>query len=822
MITNYYNFIFEVYSAEQSKEKADEFIVSIYKRRAEAIKKASIKRREMEIGETPISNEEWIAIKADIDKLKAEKKQDEINAITDPKYLRVIQISDIINTEGKLTDDEIADITEKAKNDPFYLRLKELTKNDPEMIDYFIRLFYRDYKNFNINLDNTADNNNYQEVRNALGPFTYNKTDDEIIWNTSNNYGLFGSVLDRFKKLDKSIQDKILNNFDKYKKLQEIELKKSERVPGIDMMSNDVRDLQIDTYTDLLLERLPTGVKDKDGKYIAPNLLEEYRQLKNSDPLKIKIKDVLSKLVSILLNNGVSFESKREELKDRDGKVIKDKSGNPVYTKIFPQVEKQFKMRKGTQNDPQEDKSLEDFITRVKSKIQGLSNVGVDKLYELVDETNEKFGKENGAEVVFVNDKESDKPIIVIRVKSAKANWYLHNNNNRKQIKVTDEETGETRNEWNSGRLSPTGHCIAWPIGSNMWNTYMTDSRKLYYVYNFGLDVTDNRFPFGVIVEEDGNITSAHAKDDTSISFQVKSIIEGWGLDFDTIFIGLTPEEKEIRYKKMNSSKRIQQKGISLEDFKECLEYADPNIGGGIPLLNSVEEPNLEKVKLLASKNADFNEPSNILRILVSRYIASKNRVYDEIVTELLKERIANIGGVTKNLGHNPIPTLKIFSNEEYRTELEYLLSKKINFEVYDPTSTILESVSKIEDILLLLNYGVRINASSNEEHVYEILFPKKIVDSSFINMSKQILNKIPAKKDLREYDIAVHSIFEYALYWSVKSNNFEYFKMILDISKARLDAGENDFIEEFLDKSVKMPDNFKNYLKSKLDDIYD
>ena len=48
MITNYYSFLdflFESYSVEQSKQRADEFMISIYKSKAIAEKKVNIKRR---------------------------------------------------------------------------------------------------------------------------------------------------------------------------------------------------------------------------------------------------------------------------------------------------------------------------------------------------------------------------------------------------------------------------------------------------------------------------------------------------------------------------------------------------------------------------------------------------------------------------------------------------------------------------------------------------------------------------------------------------------------------------------------------------------
>lgn len=834
MIINYYkflDFIFEAYSVEQSKQKADEFMLSIYKSKAVASKKAGIKKREVNKEDLPITNDEWKQITQEISRLKAEKKQEELDSITDEKFLRVMEILNLINTEGKLTEEETEKVEEQAKNDPFYLRLQEITKNNPEMIDYFIRLFYRDYKNFDIELDTTKDDNDYDSVRNSLGAFLYYKDDDKIEWNQQNEFGGFGSSLTMFNQLDKTIQDKILNSFDKYKKMQDEQLKKpkGDRVPGFDMLSNDIRDMKIESYADMLLDRLPTGVVDEKNPSInAPNLLAEYRKLKDNDPLKIKIKQTLSKLVTILLDNGVSFESKRQEVKDRDGKVIKDKNDKPVYQKIFPEVEKQFKMRKGTRDDPQEDKSLEGFITRVESKIQGLSNVGVERFYNIIDEVNEKYGKQNGAEVIFVNDKKSDKPIIVIQVKTSNANWFLHNNRDRKKIQVKDEETGESKSEWDSGRLTPTGHCIAYPPGSNRWNSYMKDpisgtyNRKLYYVYNFNLDVSDQMFPFGIIVDEDGKVASAHRKDDTGIATTVEKTIEEWGLDFDSIFTGLTPEEKERRILKTQAQKKIQEKNIPIDNFKKYLEYADPNIGGGIPLLNSVEEGSLEKVNLLAQYNADFNEPASILEKAIHYYFDTRNKVYDAIVSKLLEERIVNIEGSTKNLGHNPISAIKSYLKTGSYQRLKYLLSKNINFKVYDPSSICLEYVNTVDDILLLLNYGLRINREVNEDPVYKVMFPKKIVDAAFILTSKEILNKIPAKKDLSPRDVSCHEIFSHALIWSVETNNFEYFKMVLDISKQRLDAGENDFIVTFLNTDLDIPERFENYLEIKTDEIYE
>ena len=181
---------------------------------------------------------------------------------------------------------------------------------------------------------------------------------------------------------------------------------------------------------------------------------------------------------------------------------------------------------------------------------------------------------------------------------------------------------------------------------------------------------------------------------------------------------------------------------------------------------------------------------------------------------------------MTKNLAHNPLPDIREYLEISNIDKLKYLLSKNVDFPDYDTRSKILGKVKFVEEISLLLNKGFRIN-QENEDHVYSVMFPNNKVTSDFINFSKQILNKIPNKNSLNQYEISCFSIFVYALTWSVTSGNFDYFKMVLDISKTRLDAGEDDFIEEFIDDFtdddglVNIPPNFKSYLKDKLEDIY-
>ena len=106
-------------------------------------------------------------------------------------------------------------------------------------------------------------------------------------------------------------------------------------------------------------------------------------------------------------------------------------------------------------------------------------------------------------------------------------------------------------------------------------------------------------------------------------------------------------------------------------------------------------------------------------------------------------------------------------------------------------------------------------------------MFPDNSVDNNFIEKSRQILNAIPAKNALRQYDTSCPAIFEEALIWSsLEPKNFNYFKMVLDISKVRIDSGEDDFLESFSQKIKSkiffiLP-QFKTYFNEKIDEIYE
>jgi hypothetical protein len=202
MITKYFHFLEYLKEAlteaererrsAASKAKAEEYIISLYRKDFEFYKKIKIKDRELESNNIP--EEEFKEIRKKISDIKSsllnrshdlrqakkayiqsrkgksdysdettqkydadiaevEKEKDEaLSRITDPKLLKAIEIDDIVSKEGKSTEEELEKTKQEALNDPFYLRIKRIVEDRKrvDLFDKLIRLFYGDFKEFSL------------------------------------------------------------------------------------------------------------------------------------------------------------------------------------------------------------------------------------------------------------------------------------------------------------------------------------------------------------------------------------------------------------------------------------------------------------------------------------------------------------------------------------------------------------------------------------------------------------------------------------------------------------------------------------------------
>lgn len=215
-------------------------------------------------------------------------------------------------------------------------------------------------------------------------------------------------------------------------------------------------------------------------------------------------------------------------------------------------------------------KSLDAIIDAAINTIKSASNGSFAKFLKKIDDVTQKFGPLNGAEIIYNKD-----GLLAIEVNSYVANRELN---------------------------AHTSHCIARYIGH--WDNYLSDFNKQYYVYNFNLDPSNRESVIGMTMQPTGKISAAHLKDDANCLSTFKSIVEKWGIPFE-IFKPMSPEEIEIKKKRIQATKTILMDTISVEQATQALEDgADPNAKGGKPLTNAVKANNIELVKLLLDRGA--------------------------------------------------------------------------------------------------------------------------------------------------------------------------------------------------------------------------
>jgi ankyrin repeat protein len=252
-------------------------------------------------------------------------------------------------------------------------------------------------------------------------------------------------------------------------------------------------------------------------------------------------------------------------------------------------------------------KTLDDIIDYASRYLKSVSNAKISKFLEQINKINTKLDTpsvKNGAQILFIEDSN-----LVIEVFSYAANSVIN---------------------------AHTNHCIAKYL--HYWNQYLQDYNRQFYVYNFSLDSEDPLCVIGLTVKPDGSYADLKNKlnsevRDGSLSGReaFKSLMSKSNIPMD-LFKPMSKEEIEIKRRKIEASKNIVRKELSIEDVTKYLdEGADPNADGGEPLKNAVEKNDLEIVKLLLSRGAianikkderspvpiDFAKSLDMIRLLV-------------------------------------------------------------------------------------------------------------------------------------------------------------------------------------------------------------
>lgn len=304
-------------------------------------------------------------------------------------------------------------------------------------------------------------------------------------------------------------------------------------------------------YKDLL-DKLP---KKFDHNFIDPNIpnnyeilidgfevIESYTYIRDlfnilNPKLKKQYKNA-SKLIKDKFDSvAVAFKELDEEQRKQDLKNIAKKMG-----------------RYNPNPNSNLEKNLEDFIIDIENFLKSANNIEMSDFLEKVEECNDKLGN-FGADIKF-----NDKGILILEIKSFNANVMLN---------------------------SHTSHCIK--NSQSTWDSYVSENRKQYYIYNFNIPSYDNLSIIGTTIEPDHKIEYAHAKNDYSVNSELKShlkkIQKEYGIKVDLykeILLPITPEELEIKRKSKEANIKLASGLLPIDKIKELVKE-----GGDINIDNS-------------------------------------------------------------------------------------------------------------------------------------------------------------------------------------------------------------------------------------------
>jgi len=219
-------------------------------------------------------------------------------------------------------------------------------------------------------------------------------------------------------------------------------------------------------------------------------------------------------------------------------------------------------------------RSFNELLMKAEEYIEASNNSSVVDLLITIDNVNKLYGLENGAQILYNSNN-----IVIFEVKSYQANVIINAN---------------------------TKHCIK--DAYRHWLTYVSGEgvyNKQYYVWDFNLPSSSNKFIFGVTIYPDGKVRAAHWKDDDPISDVKKYVKDSLKLKFSDYFKPMNTNEVDFKKMRDSLNKEIVQSGATVEKIKSLLEQgADPNINEGILLKRAVAKNDFELVKYLLSKGA--------------------------------------------------------------------------------------------------------------------------------------------------------------------------------------------------------------------------
>jgi hypothetical protein len=370
--------------------------------------------------------------------------------------------------------------------------------------------------------------------------------------------------------------------------------------------------------------------------------LGEYRKVKRIiDTLPPKLKKAANSATELQMEQLVEiangFESiEPEEKKDIVWKTFfgemledryettRDGKPNPTFGKLV--------WRSRLFRFQQLDNPLVEFIRAAKQHLDASGTEGYSDRVEKINKVNDLLGVK-GCRVIY-----NEAGIMIVEVNSYAANKMLN---------------------------SHCSHCIV--NTESHWNSYLGEYNIQYYIYNFNLSSTNNRWTIGVTIQPNRtyNGGACQTVNNSYIGGEFKGLLKEWeteyNLDADlwNILQPLSNDEIERRKRAKDAERFIikktipdpetgRERTITAADLQGYVKEfgADINRDNGKALINAVEDNDIERVKMIFAlggtpnlqKGADSAiakaKDMEMIKLLVSNHAVLTGDVFNNIVCD--------------------------------------------------------------------------------------------------------------------------------------------------------------------------------------------
>jgi len=370
--------------------------------------------------------------------------------------------------------------------------------------------------------------------------------------------------------------------------------------------------------------------------------LGEYRKVKKIiDTLPPKLKKAANAATELQMEQLIEIADGFEKIEPEEKKEIvwktffgemledryettRDGKPNPNFGKL---VWRSRLFRFTTMDNP-----LVEFIRAAKQHLDASGSEGYSDRVEKINKVNDLLGVK-GCRVVF-----NESGIMIIEVNSYAANKMLN---------------------------AHCSHCIV--NSESYWNQYLGEYNIQYYIYNFNLSSTDNRWTIGVTMKPNRTYDGGACQlvNNSHIGREFHSLLKQWEKEYEinqdlwNILQPLSQEEIDRRKKAKDAERFIikktipdpetgRERPITAADLQNYVREfgADINRDNGKALINAVEDNDIERVRMIFALGGTANlqkgsdsaiakaKDMEMIKLLVSNHAVLTGDVFNNIVCD--------------------------------------------------------------------------------------------------------------------------------------------------------------------------------------------